>query len=1050
LISGATTLGLPAAAQTPSSSPKQSRGGAPGASFTFFDLTTSAASATLPFVIGIAVRKGGAPRNITTDLETAQVDVKRRWNDGSVKHAIIAGRAALTRNVARRIHISTGTQLGGKRLTAADIKAAKPQASVQCGAIGTVNLSTLLAFPFSTWTSGSEMVECRYRADVGGGTLLAVWFRVRLFADGRIWVRVTVENGYLDNGAGAISADAVGSFRSYVPIIVIGRVAVFNNGGASFTHYKNARYFAEGWIGGDPRITPKHDVAYLMDKAKLVPNYAFRNPSEAAFTGNASLRPMIETYTPGGIGMLEAAMGAAGFSPSIGLLPMWQALYATSGDPRAFRTSIASALSLNSFPLLQGRSFNSKLPIKISDFPTWSHQGPFAGIDPALASSGAINWDGAHFPSSAYFPYLLTGDEDLLETMKLEIGMMFLTTPVTRGTGFSRAIQPGQPRGTAWYMRSLGQCAAIAPDGDAIADEYRSWLSAGLTNWKQRSQLPGSSQIGYLFCDGPASDTLPYTAPPWQYHFQMQAYGHIWDIETGIANPADLQAVRDFLYQGVIGILGPNGVSNFCFTLASDYEISISSKIVPFFTWLTAPEMFQTWGEVFQTTHGVPNRLCANTLLGVSAGTPTGPTGRWANLLPAIAFAVDHGAVASTGATAHETFNRLSGADNWQSFINSGFDNAPIFGIMPRSWSNTPAWAANLTLNQWVELAGTQPNTVPCPHYATSNNSDRITPWCGLSIDTRTNKIYSLANGGHLDYFGNEVTVLDCGASVPGAWTTLEPGSTFNFLNTLVANGGSNSARYSDGKVTSTHSYYLQQFIEARNRAFRFGVGSCSTSGFPKSDIDAFDITNNTWDAAGTWGVIQDVTATGLATCKNPVTEDVYQFCHNKSVQKWTQATRIWSMVNSGFPPVDPGESASAYDTVRNRIFLVRGTASADLIFHTFDPATGLFAAQTPSGPGAAAVTGSRKGAGMIYEPNLDAYLVRFKAAGSAVYKIDAATFAVTQLSTTGGSTITATVDIFGTENVYGKWLYAPKVGSISGVFYVPAFTSNVWFLRTH
>jgi len=82
---------------------------------------------------------------------------KRQWNDGSIKHAVISGHATLTANSPLDLQIAAGTPSGGAALTSLDIVAALPTASVQCGAIGTVQLATLLATPFRTWVSGPEM-----------------------------------------------------------------------------------------------------------------------------------------------------------------------------------------------------------------------------------------------------------------------------------------------------------------------------------------------------------------------------------------------------------------------------------------------------------------------------------------------------------------------------------------------------------------------------------------------------------------------------------------------------------------------------------------------------------------------------------------------------------------------------------------------------------------------------------------------------------------------------------------------------------------------------
>jgi len=664
-------------------------------------------------MVGVACKKGDAPANITTDLETAQVDVKRRWSDGSVKHAIIAGRAALTRNVARTIQISTGSQAGGKRLTAADIQAAKPQASVQCGGIGTVNLSALLARPFRTWTSGSEMVECHYRADVGGGTLLSAWFHVRLFADGRKWVRAIVENGYLDNGAGAIAANAD---RTYVPTITIGGTVVYNNGGASLSHYKNTRYSSEGWIGGDPQITPKHDVAYLRN-SKLLPNYHWTNPSATA------LNALTQTYTPMSNGNLEPSMGVAGFQPSIGLMPTWDALYATSGDSRAYRSCLANSSHLNSYGIVW-RDFTTKLPLKPSDFPTWSLEGPNGG-GAVSVSTGPLTWEFNHMPGECYLAYLVSGDYWHYETMLLHNALCYVTLSIGagRGAGTSR-ILTGETRGTAWGLRNMVQLGAIFPAGDAVAADYKTLLSNNIDHWKSVVDALGGRGLGYLWEYNVASfvgaGNPVGVVSPFMHHFAIQAVGMGSDIEP-LKDMGNLNAVRDYQYRGAVGILGDS--SGFCFTKGSTFKIRITTvNNTDPATW------FPTWAQVYSESFALgllpgASSSCANTLEGTSGEAPwIGSQGFWGNLMPAIAYAVDHGA---SGAQA--SWNRVTGATNWAALRDSGFDDIPNWGITPRNY--TEAFVPPYTLPNAGEVVAIGTNSAADIAPSVAQGMDSLGDW---------------------------------------------------------------------------------------------------------------------------------------------------------------------------------------------------------------------------------------------------------------------------------------------------------------------------------
>src|SRR5262249_37212259 len=122
---------------------------------TSFQLT-SAASGTLPFTVGLGFRKGDIRAVPVLDIPASQVIVKNRWSDNSVKHAIASGETAMTAGVPVVIHVSAAASAPSGGLTAADIQAANPSASVQLGSVGTVNLSSLLGSPFRTWISGPQ------------------------------------------------------------------------------------------------------------------------------------------------------------------------------------------------------------------------------------------------------------------------------------------------------------------------------------------------------------------------------------------------------------------------------------------------------------------------------------------------------------------------------------------------------------------------------------------------------------------------------------------------------------------------------------------------------------------------------------------------------------------------------------------------------------------------------------------------------------------------------------------------------------------------------
>lgn len=401
----------------------------------------------------------------------------------------------------------------------------------------------------------------------------------------------------------------------------------------------------------------------------------------------------------------------------------------------------------------------------------------------------------------------------------------------------------------------------------------------------------------------------------------------------------------------------------------------------------------------------------------------------------------------------------LADAGSLQSLINgltadaSAPSPAPAPTPAPAPAPGVPAWRANMAINEWRELAGSAMSNFP-PTVDPGRSSDgvhaKMDTWCGLSIDTRTSEVWSPANGGHDNYHGNEVDKFDLRADAPGWVEVLRSNTAAEF--TIP----SSAPRYSSGRPASIHSYYSQQFIERHNRAVRVGTPSPATTATPHFwAMEAFDATVaagvNGWDAAGTYPAVDSGQGPtpDWAVTKNPLTEDLFLMYANNWVKKLTPSASgpggTWAQVSTEPPPMSAYDSASAYDTTRNRIFyFARNVSWGTGICHTFDPATGHFTARTLSGE-PATLAASKGGLGMVYVPQLDAYLVRLGTAGGSVYKIDASTFAVTVF---GSAPIPAADTSVGPyENVYTRWLLVP---AFTGAIYFPRYNANAWFLRLY
>jgi hypothetical protein len=137
-----------------------------------------------------------------------------------------------------------------------------------------------------------------------------------------------------------------------------------------------------------------------------------------------------------------------------------------------------------------------------------------------------------------------------------------------------------------------------------------------------------------------------------------------------------------------------------------------------------------------------------------------------------------------------------------------------------------PTWRSGQSVNEWREISNTKISSTPTYLYGASGGTiSKVLAWVGWSIDQRTSKVYSVSNGGHDNYWGNEVDVCDLEQNAP-AWIEM-------LTSSAQVDVTLNSDHYSDGRPASRHSYHTQQFIESLNRAVMVGVGSKSKSGNP-------------------------------------------------------------------------------------------------------------------------------------------------------------------------------------------------------------------------
>lgn len=706
-----------------------------------FRLATVAGVRSAAFTVGMALRRGEIAQGsgvVVEGLANAQVDVRNRWPDGSVKFAMVSGRADVTAGspVTATLRAGAAGAGAGAALTESDLLTSGIDATLQFAGGPAVRLRSLLGVAargsstgvitgglVRVLASGPQMSAWLYCAPLGSNPHLMAWFEVRYYGGNTAHVLPWVENGWVRVGECAGQAGRL--------TFSLNNTVVFDQ---SDVHIANhCRVVAQDgvgvghWTGGTPDLYAAPDPQYLQ-LSLLVPTYF-------ADTANSTARldGLAQRYSPALFGQLttsprdtggngtqngdfDAAMGAAGYHAGIGLLPEWDAFYLTSrADQRAWRAVVANALGYGRY----GVHFRDELtlrPVVHTDVPNktlrqgsnhyisdvGANQFGAAETLPAvggLALGGATlrpeYWTQTHHPSAGFTAYLLTGHEFFLELSQFVAGTCFLRqNNLHRDYGNGIQFTHRETvRGAAWALRSIFQAAAISVDGSPAQTAFAAVAASNVQSYHANYIVSrcGSFGVPRPYSNFQSTATPPrYNVNAWELDFWVAAWGYGARLGVPFANArqVELEGFFQWTAQWVVGRLGTLGdASAYGYNAAgrnNSVTIANSSTDAP---WVNnqGPWM-SSWGEAFQLTHNASNATNVTPALG-SFGSDNGyfpePTSYWGNLLPAISYAVDLGVPGAVAAYA-----RLTNAPNWAELVNNAA-RAPVWATRPRNPSGS-------------------------------------------------------------------------------------------------------------------------------------------------------------------------------------------------------------------------------------------------------------------------------------------------------------------------------------------------------------------------
>jgi hypothetical protein len=457
------------------------------------------------------------------DALPIQVDVKTRYPDRSVRHAIVSLQApALQPSATLAVMLSSneGTPspapitpptilARGYDLTLVrDFGPASslPSLSVSAARLLASSASNGTIVP---WLSGPLASEYRVTQRIVPN--MSVTFDIRATADGVIMTDVIMANDFAylvaqtDAYSATVTQTGMEPWKS--PFLI---------------HHKFQQWHKVFWNKTTPMPSVIFDVRYLARSGAL-PNYdlssGLSHLAVEQYMGNLGKADT----GPLGAGLITKYMGTTGGRDDIGPTTSWATDYLVSQDPDVRTVMLIQADEAASIPW-HTHEIDGKL-VTAETHPTLWFDGRCRSADcmPGGGDSDVgkeTGWgaENAHEPDLAYVPYLTTGSHFYLDQLEDEANWLILAQDPGYRQNEKGLIYPvSQVRGTAWNLRDIGNAAWIAPDDDANKAYFDRVLRNNL-NGLEKLYLTDRAMLRYGAIEGFTGVDQTHFAP-WQQDF---------------------------------------------------------------------------------------------------------------------------------------------------------------------------------------------------------------------------------------------------------------------------------------------------------------------------------------------------------------------------------------------------------------------------------------------------------------------------------------------------------------------------------------------------
>ncbi|OYW09843.1 MAG: hypothetical protein B7Z53_02145 [Rhodospirillales bacterium 12-71-4] len=503
---------------------------------------------TAPLAAGVATfgetfQKGEIPAGSTVTVLhgsttlPVQMDVKSRYEDGSVKMAVLAvDRPALAAGASYDMVLKAAAAqasapaaldmakgLNGHSFTVALDMATGPDVTVDVVAALRTALKDGTA---SFWQKGPLTTEARVEIDLPGS--MRGIFDVSIYKGGGFAVDMQLANDQ--------AMQASGGRTAYTATVTMdGRQVAketLDQGQYQTWHEGFSATAKDGGQGlGSPSsgwLNIRHDVAHMQD-AGAVANY------DLSLKLDDSLLKEFSTETAAaGWGAPLAAndvtkyMPAAGGRDDIGFTTESNTAWLISQDARAAAHALGQAEAAAAVPWHFWDEANDTW-LNTDAYPKLWVDGRGGTGKPGDAKStgltqqvdSATGWtmDSAHQPDLSSVPYLMTGERWILDNLQAQASWSIMTAwPAYRLDATDLVVNGMQVRSAAWALRQVDAAAELSPDG---SKEKAFFQAASESNWKWLvSKIPEwTAQQGEAHGWVPGDYGIKGALPPWQQDY---------------------------------------------------------------------------------------------------------------------------------------------------------------------------------------------------------------------------------------------------------------------------------------------------------------------------------------------------------------------------------------------------------------------------------------------------------------------------------------------------------------------------------------------------